>query len=488
MDAEQFKMFMKHQEKAQAELIASLQKMVVKQSTTPAAGSSAGPALPLPPPLELAGDMEANFEFFKQNWKNYASAAGMDGWPDTMKKQKTSILLSVIGSAARQKYFNFELTVAETDDPELALAAIKEKVVRKRNKFVDWINFFGLSQDSDESIDDYLMKLKVLSKSCQFGALEKEMLRFKIVTSNKWPNLRTRMLGMQDLKEDAAVDMCRAEELVVTYGQVVGRTCEEVKKIRKKKECKFCGEWHEFEKGVCPAFGKRCNHCGRKNHFERVCKSDRRKRSKSKRNVHKVRDSLEDHSEESDSNESSSGSEASAVIGKIENSPELGGHVTAELDFYVDGKWQTSRCNLDTGANTSLVGYTWVTTMTGCARPKLLPSDCRLKNFSGAEIPVLGAIVVPCRREGRKYKLLLQVVNGSHIPLLSARVCKILKLVQFCDTVSESSSLSEEPVLEINRVRAFRRGGRSGETGEDHQQLIQDLPCVGCRARCWHPA
>ncbi|XP_039445884.1 uncharacterized protein LOC120425420 [Culex pipiens pallens] len=470
MDTEQFKIFMKHQEKAQAELIASLQKMVVKQSTTPAAGSSAGPALPLPPPLELAGDMEANFEFFKQNWKNYASAAGMDGWPDTMKKQKTSILLSVIGSAARQKYFNFELTVAETDDPELALAAIKEKVVRKRNKFVDWINFFGLSQDPDEKIDDYLRKLKVLSKSCQFGALEKEMLRFKIVTSNKWPNLRTRMLGMQDLKEDAAVDMCRAEELVVTYGQVVGRTCDDVKKIRKKKECK-------------------CNHCGRKNHFERVCKSDRRKQSKSKRKVHKVhRDSLEDNSEESDSIESSSGSEASAVIGKIENSLELGGNVTTELDFCVDGKWQSSRCNLDTGANTSLVGYTWVTTMTGCARPKLLPSDCRLKNFSGAEIPVLGAIVVPCRHEGRKYKLLLQVVNGSHIPLLSARVCKVLKLVQFCDTVSESSSQSEEPVLEINQIRDFRRGGRSGETGEDHLQLFQDQPCVCSRARCWHPA
>ncbi|XP_038114325.1 uncharacterized protein LOC6042165 [Culex quinquefasciatus] len=199
----------------------------------------------------------------------------MDGWPDTMKKQKTSILVSVIGSVARQKYFNFELTVAETDDPEIALTAIKEKVVRKR-KFVDWIIFFGLLQDPVESIDDYLRKLKVLLKSCQFGALEKEMLRFKIVTLNKWPNLQTRMLGMQDLKT------CRAEKLIVTYGQVVGRTCDDVKKIRKKKECKFCGDWHEFEKGVCPAFGKRCNRCGRKTHFERACKSDRRKRSKSK--------------------------------------------------------------------------------------------------------------------------------------------------------------------------------------------------------------
>uniref|UniRef100_A0A1S4JT39 Uncharacterized protein n=2 Tax=Culex quinquefasciatus TaxID=7176 RepID=A0A1S4JT39_CULQU len=262
MDAEQFKIFMKHQEKA------SLQKMVVKQSTTLAAGSSAGPALPLPPPLELAGDVEANFEFFKQN-----RIRRWDGW--------------LAGHDEEAENEHPCLTVAETDDPEIALTAIKEKVVRKR-KFVDWIIFFGLLQDPVESIDDYLRKLKFLLKSCQFGALEKEMLRFKIVTLNKWPNLQTRMLGMQDLKT------CRAEKLIVTYGQVVGRTCDDVKKIRKKKECKFCGDWHEFEKGVCPAFD-----------------------------------------EESDSNESSSGSEASAVIGKIENSPELGGHVTAELDFYV---------------------------------------------------------------------------------------------------------------------------------------------------------
>lgn len=134
MNAEQFKIFMAQQQKAQTELIASLEKLVAKQPTLPAAGSSvaprAAPTLPLLPPLELVGDMEANFEFFKQNWKSYATAAGMDSWPDEMKKQKTSILLSVIGSAARQKFYNFELTEAQSADPELALAAIQEKVVR----------------------------------------------------------------------------------------------------------------------------------------------------------------------------------------------------------------------------------------------------------------------------------------------------------------------------------------------------------------------
>ena len=38
-------------------------------------------------------------------------------------------------------------------------------------------------------------------------------------------------------------------------------------------DCKFCGKSHD--KGKCPAYGKACNNCGRKNHFESRCKSSR---------------------------------------------------------------------------------------------------------------------------------------------------------------------------------------------------------------------
>ena len=55
MNAEQFKQFMAHQKKAQAELIASLQKMVVKQ-TKPATESSTVRTLPFSPPLEVVRD------------------------------------------------------------------------------------------------------------------------------------------------------------------------------------------------------------------------------------------------------------------------------------------------------------------------------------------------------------------------------------------------------------------------------------------------
>ena len=57
-------------------------------------------------------------------------------------------------------------------------------------------------------------------------------------------------------------------------------------------DCRFCGRDHK--KGDCPAFGKICHHCGRKNYFESKCKAkskhDSRKPSKANgRCTHKCR-------------------------------------------------------------------------------------------------------------------------------------------------------------------------------------------------------
>lgn len=223
MDAKQFAQFMEQQKASMDKLISSFKSMAGQSAagSSAAGGSAAGgsaagvavPFVPLPPPLELEGDMERNYNFFENSWKNYASAVGMDAWHPDQKKQKTSVLLSVIGQAALKKYFNFELTEVQQGDPTLALAAIKAQVVRERNQVVDWSEFFSMEQWKEESIDDFVGRLKALAKLCKFGALEVDMVKFKIVTSNKWPHLRTTMLTAQNLTEARAVDLCRAEEV-----------------------------------------------------------------------------------------------------------------------------------------------------------------------------------------------------------------------------------------------------------------------------------
>ena len=43
-----------------------------------------------------------------------------------------------------------------------------------------------------------------------------------------------------------------------------------------RTQCKFCGRNHPRGAKFCPAFGKTCNSCGKKNHFGSVCTQRRR--------------------------------------------------------------------------------------------------------------------------------------------------------------------------------------------------------------------
>ena len=55
-------------------------------------------------------------------------------------------------------------------------------------------------------------------------------------------------------------------------------------------ECRFCGEFHEFMKELCPVYGKRCSKCGRENHYAKMC----HKKVSSQKNVNTVDQSCEE--------------------------------------------------------------------------------------------------------------------------------------------------------------------------------------------------
>ena len=312
--------------------------------------------VPLPPPLAVEGDMEENFSFFEGNWRNYATAVGMEGWPVDENPKKVSFLLSVVGTQALKKYFNFELTAADKQDPDTVLAAIKQKVVHTRNIIVDRLDFFTAVQSPLESIDDFVSRLKASAKPCRFGALEQEMLTFKIVTSNKWSHLKSKMLTITNITADKAIDLCRMEEITAKHSQALFLDKSgEVNKVQsaKARKCKYCGDWHAFVKGSCPAYGKRCKKCNGRNHFEKVCRAEKPKVSKrgKSRRVKEIRDGdsseTGDSEEEEDYSDYSEEVEVEGEIGKIFDSTCKGSGVMAELELKVDHEWKKVLCDLD---------------------------------------------------------------------------------------------------------------------------------------------
>lgn len=401
-------------------------------------------SVPLPPPLCLEGDMEENFTFFESNWKNYAVAVGMNDWSETENKKKVSFLLSVVGTDALKRYFNFELSEQQKSSPEAVLEAIRNKVVPVRNIIVDRLEFFSAIQIPTETIDEYVSRLKVLGKPCRFGPLEQDMMVFKIVTSNKWSSLKAKMLTMPDVNLTKAIDLCRMEEITARHSKQLSlEPPVEVNKVT-DQVCKFCGGRHPFQRGSCPAFGKRCDKCGGRNHFQKVCKSSgsfgrpkqgRRVKAVTTSEARSIRAADDDEEREIWIQE-----EEETVIGKIMDNSATGGAVLAELSLKFGNVWKNVCCELDTGARASIIGIDWLKKLSGEVDPELKASKCRLRAFNGTSIEVLGKIEVQCQHKGRRYTMVFQVVNINHPPLLSVAVCTTLGLVKFCNTVRRDSA------------------------------------------------
>ncbi|XP_058826877.1 uncharacterized protein LOC131686887 [Topomyia yanbarensis] len=304
-----------------------------------------------------------------------------------------------------------------------------------------------------------------MARVCHFGQLESAMLTYKIVTSNKWPHLKSKMLTMADITAVKAVDLCRIEEITAKHAQVLlldGKRDVQTLKSLESRKCKFCGKWHVFAKGSCPAYGKKCQKCGGKNHYKKVCRAENGSKKKSRKVKH-VNDGSSSSSEEGDSQcsdiDDSDESHVDGEIGKIYDNSQSGGNVMAEIRLKVGKTWKKVKCELDTGANTSLIGREWLCKLIDDPEPQLLPSHYKLQAFGGSSITVLGQVKLLCKYKKKKYRLVLQVVDVNHRPLLSLRVCTTLGLIKFCNSVSvvPASSLtenSEEEVLKIYRIRA----------------------------------
>ena len=107
--------------------------------------------------------------------------------------------------------------------------------------------------------------------------------------------VRSRLLRETTLDLQKTIDICRAAEQskshldaiksealqgVQAVKKIEGRSKRtERRKINNQKcgkvmvDCKYCGLSHEKDKVKCPAFGKTCRSCGKKNHYAKVCNS-----------------------------------------------------------------------------------------------------------------------------------------------------------------------------------------------------------------------
>ena len=218
----------------------------------------------------------------------------------TEKKQKRAVLLHLAGVEV-QTIFE---TLSDTGtDYDTALAKLNEYFEPKKNIPFERHAFRQAAQESHESIDAYVTRLRSLAKSCEYDKVD-EMIRDQVVDKCASNSLRRRLLRETDLTLEGLLRIARSIEAsdlhAATMEAAAGSSRQQINKISsgfqrpreqhrrntaarqprnaknpKSKNhdtrpvvCFCCGlAGHRAKDPSCPANGKTCSNCGKQGHF-----------------------------------------------------------------------------------------------------------------------------------------------------------------------------------------------------------------------------
>ncbi|CAC5392126.1 unnamed protein product [Mytilus coruscus] len=266
------------------------------------------------------------------------------------------------------------------------------------------------------------MDLKNKAKPCEFEHLSDGLIRDRIVCGIQNEGCRARLLREADLTLAKAIDTCRAQEMSSQQLKSLKSTEEHsvnaVKQVSKPRYrqndshknqrsvhadrqalCKNCGRTHG--KRNCPAFGKECHSCNKKNHFAKYCMSKQKKKI----------DAIQyDYNYDS---------EDELFIG------------TVSVDSIQQGEeWKESMSlnkqsvvfKLDTGAQANIISEKLFRKLS-LPDNRTEKTNIKLVTYDGHKISPIGTRMLECTFKDRKYNLKFFIVPTDSQPILSADTC-----------------------------------------------------------------
>ncbi|UYV81298.1 K02A2.6-like [Cordylochernes scorpioides] len=391
--------------------------------------------IPVPAPILINSQAAENWRFFKSQWDNYQVATELN------KKDNNVIratFLSLIGKDCFNVFLNLDLKEDEKNSLPKIIEALDNHFTPQKNVIYERYIFNTSNQEENEGIDSYTNRLRGLASSCEYDILTEELIRDRIVLGIKDNRVRKKLLMEPKLNLSSAIDICRTAE--VTEQQITkltGQESEDVKwnrKYERKKEatkatnetfediinCRYCGSKHR--KASCPAYGKICTWCNRKNHFSKVCRF--RIQNPKQMNVRAIQE------QDESSDEAVLQLRRHYAAGNIKKHKWM-----VKLLFETANQTVPLECQLDSGSTCNIMSlddYRWVMQERS---NNLDISNARLENFGGVILKPVGQKYLDCYFKEKKYNLLFQIVNINQKPLLSAKTIEDLNLVTKHDAV-----------------------------------------------------
>ncbi|XP_055708814.1 uncharacterized protein K02A2.6-like [Phlebotomus papatasi] len=364
-----------------------------------------------PPPIELGANNKAAWEAWEDAFNWYAIAVELD---KQNGKIQVAVLMSALGSSVKDIFENFGLTDAEKSNLTLVKQRFRDYFAPSVNEVYESFRFHNLAQEEEETLDEFVTRVRVQANKCSFPANAKErLIRDKVIHGLKSSHIREEVLRKRTLTLDEAIAICKSCEQAeeqsqfMTLGASGKSDVHVVKKVKSAKretssssssekvqkdfECDRCGYKHAPKK--CPASDKKCNKCGIKGHFVSKCKL-----RKTQKKVKQV------------DTDSDSESVSDTCVDELRVfSVNCGKGDSWEAQMTVEKKKIVVK--IDTGAQCNVITKS---TLQKLQDYEILPSRVkRLVAFNGGHIKVQGRVQLQCKIRKKVIPLWFQVIGGD---------------------------------------------------------------------------
>ena len=231
-------------------------------------------------------------------------------------EEQISFLLIWSGDEGRELASTWTLTADEKKKLSTYWAKFENYVAPRSNFRLARYKLRTIKQEPSETVDSFLKEVSILVKECKYTNSDEHIVDALIFGSNK-PRVQSKLLEHDNtLTLDKAINIARIQEATSNQLQDIrGIQTTTVNALRqdphtrqppmqenqaKDERCGNCGNLQDLtRRSLCPAYGTKCEACGKYNHWKAVCRSrpgikpqgheqPKNRRQKKRENIHAI--------------------------------------------------------------------------------------------------------------------------------------------------------------------------------------------------------